>query len=204
MKYLSLVILLVCIPAYGQSEWTLTTEKEGIKVFSKVVSDSKIKALRAECEMEATASEVVALLLDVGAAEKWVCHTKQCNLVRKISPTELYYYAEVSLPWPLENRDFVAHMQVSEDPATHIVTVNAPAVPGIVASKKGKVRVKHSYNVWTIIPIGKNHVELIYTLQVDPGGMIPAWIVNSFASQGPIISFTNMRKELATGKYRGR
>lgn len=197
-----IIFLLLYFPVVGQSEWKLTAEKEGIRVYAKTVADSKIKALRAECVVKSTVQEVVALLLDVKAAEKWVCHTKVCSLVRKVSPTELYYYTEVSLPWPMENRDFVAHMEVFKDPVTKIVTVNAPAVPGLVSPKKGKVRINHSYNVWKIIPLDKEHVKLDYTLQVDPGGLLPAWVVNSFASQGPIISFTAMKKELSSGKYK--
>jgi hypothetical protein len=197
-----IIFLIFYAPLFGQSGWKLAAEKEGIKVYTKTVADSKIKALQAECVVKATVKEVVALLLDVKAAEKWVCHTKLCWLVRKVSTTELYYYTEVSLPWPMENRDFVTHMEVFEDPVTHIVTVNAPAVRGLVPPKKGKVRINHSSNVWKIIPLDNDHVKLSYTLQVDPGGLLPAWVVNSFACQGPIISFTAMRKELSTGKYK--
>ncbi|MCF0051739.1 START domain-containing protein [Dyadobacter sp. LJ53] len=196
------IFFLLYYPVLGQPDWKLAAEKEGIKVYAKTIPDSKIKALKAECVVEATVQEVVALLLDVKAAENWVCHTKQCSLIKKVSPTELYYYTEVSLPWPLENRDFVTHMEVFQDPATKIVTVNAPAVPGFVSPKNGKVRITHSSNVWRIIPLDKRHVKLDYTLQVDPGGLLPAWVVNHFACQGPIISFTAMRKELQTGKYK--
>ena len=196
------IFLLFYFPVFGQSDWKLTAEKDGIKVYARTVADSKIKALKAECIMKATVQEVVALLLDVKAAEKWVCHTKLCSLVRKVSSTELYYYTEVSLPWPMENRDFVTHMEVFQDPVTKIVTVNAPAVPGFVNIKKGKVRINHSSNVWKIIPLDRERVKLDYTLQVDPGGLLPAWVVNSFACQGPIISFTAMKRELSTGKYK--
>lgn len=190
------------IGAFSQSNWNLITEDEGIKVFSKTVPDSKIKALKVECILKASSEQLAVLLLDVNAAAEWVFHTKSCVLVRKISASELYYYTEVSLPWPLENRDFVAHIKVSKDPLTSVVTVNAPAVPGFVPAKKGIVRINHSKGLWILTPVDKERIKVEYTLQVDPGGALPAWLVNTFAAQGPLESFKSMRKQLQLPKYK--
>ncbi|WP_221392495.1 START domain-containing protein [Dyadobacter sp. NIV53] len=187
---------------FGQSVWKLVTEEEGITVFSKVVPGSKIKALKVECILKSSASQLVELLLDVNTADQWVYRTKSCVLLKKVSASELYYYSEVSLPWPLENRDFVAHIAVSQHPATKVITVDAPAIPGWVEDKKGIVRINHSKGLWIITPIGKEKVKLEYTLQVDPGGIIPAWAVNMFAAQGPIESFKNMKKQLQLPRYK--
>jgi hypothetical protein len=208
MKNLILVIITFYFPIFstrGQSpgeleKWKLIEKTDGIKVYSKAVPDSKIKALRAECMLDASVAQVVALLLDVKAVEKWVCHTKSCTLIKKVSETEIYYHTEVNLPWPLDNRDFVTHLKISEDPLTKIVTVHAPAVPGWIPEKKGIVRVNHSKSLWLIKPIGEHKVMVEYTLQVDPGGHIPACVVNTFAIQGPIETFTNMKKLLIARK----
>ncbi|NIJ54771.1 START domain-containing protein [Dyadobacter arcticus] len=204
MKNLIRVVITISIlnfPVAGQKvlqqeNWKYVAGKENIKVYNRPVSNSKIKALKAEMILDASALEVVELIMDVAAAKRWVCHTKSCELIRKVSENELYYYTEVSLPWPLDNRDFVAHIKVSEDPVTKIVTVDAPAVPGWVAKKKGIVRVDHSIGLWKIQPISAKKAKVEYVLQVDPGGAIPAHVVNMFASQGPIETFINMKKEL--------
>ena len=152
--------------------------------------------------MKASNSQLVALLLDVSSAEKWVYHTKSATLLKKVSASELFYYSEISLPWPVDNRDFVAHVKVTQDPVTKVVTVNAPAVPGWVEDKKGIVRINQSKGYWVISPAEKGNIRLEYTLQVDPGGDIPAWAVNMFAAQGPIETFKNMRRELESAKYK--
>src|SRR6202012_1875709 len=104
--------------------------------------------------LNATPSQVVALVMDVNTAPDWVYHVKSAKLVKQVSVSELYYYSEVSLPWPATNRDFVAHLTVSQDPATRIVTADGPAVPGFVPVKKGIVRVNESVGKWVIPPIG--------------------------------------------------
>ena len=188
--------------ATSQSAWKVVTEEEGITVFSKSVPESKVKALKVECVLKSSASQLVELLMDVNTADQWVFHTKSCVLLKKVSPSELYYYSEVSLPWPLENRDFVAHIKVSQDRATKVVTVDAPAIPGWIAKKKGIVRISHSKGLWIITPIDKEKLKLEYTLQVDPGGIIPAWAVNLFSAQGPIETFKKMRQQLLLPKYK--
>jgi len=203
-RFLGLLLLfsLLVSSGFAQRGWKLVAESEGIKVFSQSVPDSRINALRVECEVKASAGELVAMLLDVKAAEQWVFHTKSCDLLKKVSPSELYYYSEVSMPWPLANRDFVAHIRVSQDKTTKVVTVDAPAVPGFVAHKEDIVRISHAKGLWTIKPFSKDKISIIYTLQVDPGGDIPAWVVNMFSAQGPLHSFRKMKLELEAGKYK--
>lgn len=198
----SFLFYISIIAVQGQATWNLIAEKDGIKVFSKTVPTSKIKAVKVECVVNASASQLVALLMDLPVATEWVSHTRSCVLVKRISASELYYYSEVSLPWPLENRDFVAHIRVSQDPVTKLVTVNAPAVPGWVAEKKGIVRITHSVGHWIITPLEQGRTKVEYTLQVDPGGIIPAWSVNMLAAQGPMESFKNMKEQLLLPRYK--
>lgn len=194
---LALLSLYLCIThAVAQAEWSRVAMRDGIKVYAKTVPDSKIKAMKAECTLDAGLDEVIALLLDVKAAEQWVCHTKSCRLIRRVSDTELLYHTEVSLPWPLDNRDFVTHLRVIKHEGSGAVTVEAPAVPGIVPLREGVVRINASINRWLLrqLPDGKVWVE--YLLQVDPGGHIPAHVVNLFACRAPIETFQNMRNVL--------
>ena len=187
--------------ASAQQNWRLSTETAGIKVFTSTVPDSKVKALKVECEFSATLSQLVMALLDVKTCTEWVYHTKSCMLIKQVSPSELYYYSEISIPWPAENRDFVAHLTVKQDPETKAVYVDGPAVPGFMPLKKDIVRIDHSIGKWVLTPASNNHVKVVYTLQVDPGGAIPAWLVNMFAAEGPIQSFKGLKLQLQKQAY---
>lgn len=193
--------LFLCVTrATAQAEWRRVAARDGIKVYTKAVPDSKIRAMKAECVLDAGVDEVVALLLDVKAAERWVCHTKSCKLIKRVSDTELFYHTEVNLPWPLDNRDFVTHLSVVKHEKSDVVTVEAPAVPGMVPLRAGVVRISASVNRWLIRPLPNGKVWVEYTLQVDPGGHIPAHVVNMFACRAPIETFQNMRSVLAERK----
>lgn len=202
-KLFSILLLISCFNvANAQSEWKLNTEKEGIKVYNSLVSDSKFKPVKVECTFNATASQLVAVLLDIKNYTDWVYHTKSATLLKQVSPSELYYYAEINIPWPAEDRDFVAHIMVTQNPETKVVTVDAPGVPGFAAEKSGIFRIHDSKGKWIIAPTGNNQIKVTYFLQVDPGGSAPAWLVNMFAAEGPLQSFKKLKLQLQKPAYK--
>jgi len=185
----------------AQTGWKLKSENDGIKVYTGAVTDSKFKAIKVECELNATASQLVKVILDVKSCPEWLYHTKVSTLLKQVSPAELYYYSEISIPWPVQNRDFVAHLTVTQNPETKVITIDGPAVNGMVPLKDGIVRVRSSKGLWVITPVKKNFLKVVYTLQVDPGGSIPAWLVNLFAAEGPMKSFQGLKSQIKKPAY---
>jgi hypothetical protein len=193
------VFLVLCFQfgsVSGQPDWKLVAHEDGIQVYCRSVAGSKIRALKATFEIHSGLRQVVSLLLDLNAAKQWIGHTKSCSLLKQISPSELYYYTEVALPWPLNNRDFVSHMEIFQDPVSYIVTINIPPVSGMISERPGIVRINQAIGNWLLKPLGKGRIKVEYTLQVDPGGIIPAYVVNFFAVKAPILSIKKMQKIL--------
>jgi hypothetical protein len=134
--------------------------------------------------------------MDINTATEWVSHLKSCYLIKRVSPNELYYYAEVKLPWPAANRDFVAHLTRNENLQNKTITIDGPAVAGLFPEKKGIVRINNSFGRWIITPIDSNQVRVEYALHVDPAGSLPSWLVNMFSGETPLQIFENLRHEL--------
>lgn len=204
--YYSLIIFLAsCGSSFGvsgQTNWKLAEDREGIKVFTRPVQNSKIKAIKVECNLQATSSQLVAAILDIKTCGEWVYNSKKNILIKQISPLDLIYYAEVEVPWPVENRDYVVHIKVDQHPQTKVVTVNSPCVPGYVDEKEGIVRINQSIAKWTITPLGKNQVKAEYVLEVDPMGSIPAWLTNLFATKGPYETFRKLKVHVQKEVYK--
>lgn len=182
-------------------EWKLRTNKNGIRVYSREVSGSKIHALKVESTFDVPASRLIAVILDIEGATEWLYSTKSCTTLKTVSPSEVYYYSEVRFPWPVSNRDFIAHLKVSQDAGTKTIHVHAENVSEMVPEKKGIVRITQSVGEWTIQPEGKDKVYVQYELRVDPAGSLPAWLVNMLSSKGPYESFLNLKTQLLKPKY---
>lgn len=201
-RYLLLWMLFFPHPyLFAQAEWTLKSTKNGLNIYTKTVSASGLKGIRVKCSLPAKLSQVVALIMDVDAGEEWVYGTKTSFLLKKVSASELYYYSEVDIPWPINNRDFIARLKVSQDPQSKVVTISGPTEANYLPVKPNIVRVAHANGRWVLTPIKNNLVQIDYTLEVDPGGTIPVWLVNLFATSGPAETFRKMKAQVNKSQY---
>jgi hypothetical protein len=204
LNKLTLLLLLLtnCALAQTRNNWALKENNDGVKIFTRDIENSKIKAIKVECQLNATLSQLVSVLMDVNSSEEWLYHTASNYIVKQVSPSELYYYSLVEMPWPVSNRDFIAHLTVSQDAVTKVVTIDAPCVADMVPVKAKVVRIANSKGKWVISPLSKSQVKVVYTLHADPGGIIPAWITNLFVTQGPSQSFKKLKVHLQKAVYK--
>jgi hypothetical protein len=114
----------------------------------------------------------------------------------------LYYYMETIVPWPASNRDGVVCFKYTQDSITKVVTVASVNIPNILPEMDGIVRVPQLKAFWKFTPKPDGTVDAEYQINVNPGGNVPAWIVNMFAIDGPYQSITSMKKLLLQSKYR--
>lgn len=206
MKGLNFFILLTygCLLSFhvsAQPDWKLNTNKDGIKVYTSIAENSAFKAVKTIGNVETTMSQLAKVLMDVSNTEEWVYGAKNPQLLKQFSPTDLIYYAEAVLPWPMSNRDFIIRITMTQDPVTKAVTMVTENMPKYVPEKKGIVRIQRSSGIWKLTPVSTGIIRVEYTLQVDPGGLLPAWLVNLFATTGPYQSLKGLRKEVKLAKY---
>lgn len=186
---------------FAQNNWVLKQDKEGIKVYTQHLDNSPYKAIKIVCTIDASLSRLTAVLMDINNSADWVYATKKCTLLKQLSPSELYYYSEIEVPWPASNRDFIVRLKVSQDEKTKAVSIIADNKPTYLPEYKNIVRIPQSDSRWLIEPLPNGQVKIEYVLQVNPGGSVPAWLINLFATRGPFESFKNLRLQVKKPMY---
>ncbi len=202
LRLLCFLFFLPGIRINAQQDWELKKSENGINVYSKSSDTSRIKPIKVICELDGTLSQLTKLLLDAKAHEEWVFNTNISYVVNQVSPNEQIYYSEIKFPWPLANRDVVAHMTLNQDPASKVLTVKVVAIEGELAKKEGIVRIPSSTVTWKVKPVSAEKLAVEYVAHADPGGSIPVWLVNSFSTKGPIETFGRLKKLLKSEKYK--
>lgn len=187
---------------FAADDWKLSVNKDGIKIYTRPITNSKLKAIKVECSLNVRPSQLVKVIMDIDRSAEWVYHSKSAYVVKQVSPSELFYYSEVSVPWPAQNRDYISHIMVSQNPKNKEITIDAPCLPGMVPVKPNVVRICHSIGRWTIAPISNNTIKVEYQLEVDPAGTIPAWLINLFATEGPLKTFERLKQQLQKPEYK--
>jgi len=185
----------------AQTDWELKAEKEGIQVYTKQMDSSPLKTIKAVFTISTSLAGLTAVLMDINSSMDWVYATKKIALLKKISPAELVYYSEIEIPWPVSNRDFIVDLIVSQDEKTKVVTVAGRSKPGYLPVYKNIVRIRQSYSKWLITPLQNGLVKIEYLLEVDPGGSVPAWLINLFAAKGPFETCKKLREQVRKPAY---
>lgn len=195
--YLFILFCFLCGETFCQYNWKLEKDKDGIKVYSSQSTDSKFKAIKVACTLTGNYNKLIAILFDVTHNSEWVYNSKATTMLKQNNRFDFIYYAETNLPWPLSNRDAVIHIRMNTDSLPKLLTISGTGEPKYAAEKSGKVRVPHYLANWRVTMPAAQTLQLIYVVEVNPGGSIPAWIANMFVNKGPYESFKKLAEKLA-------
>lgn len=178
--------------AHGQSDCDLKKDKDGIKVYTCKSDSSKFRSLVAEFDLENTSLKTLEdFLWDVDNYVTWQYNMVEANLIKKINTHEMIYRSEIDAPWPVEDRELLVQFSVrnqSPDEVTFIInsiTYDYPA-------KADVIRVPYSNATWKVTK-HENSLHVKYTLNINPGGYVPAMLVNLAMAEGPYVSFRNLK-----------
>jgi hypothetical protein len=58
------------------------------------------------------------------------------------------------------------------------------------------VRIPFSEAKWRVTRLNQSSLKIDYTLRVDPGGYVPAWLANMAMAEGPFYSFSKLKEYL--------
>ena len=180
----------------GANNWMLKDQRDGISVYSRHSELSRFNDIEVEMDLPGTTAELFSILMNVEKYPEWAFSTKSSTLIKRIGNSEIIYYSEISAPWPLSNRDFYADVSISCDSSRHSWCMVSTGLKDFLPEKKGLVRIPRSKAVWNISQKSDKVIHLQYVLQVDPGGCLPAWIANMFATKGPMQTFASLRKKM--------
>jgi hypothetical protein len=182
--------------AFGQANWKLTKDKDGIQVYQRNAKNSNFKNIKVECTLEGNFDKLITIINNVSHYSDWVYNNKSTLLLKRVSGYEFFYYTETLLPWPLDNRDAVMHTRITKDSLNRFLRITSVAVPDFIAEKEDKIRITHSNINWYVTKASTKNLHIVYTFETDPGGNVPSWLVNSFADKGPFESFKKLAELL--------
>jgi hypothetical protein len=194
---LFLEMLLMGKPLLAQNNWILKRDKEGIKISTRQSDRSRFNDVKVEMDLPGNIRQLADILIEVDRYNQWSYSTKKSVLVKKITPDKLVYYSEISAPWPINNRDLYAIIEINIDSVRRILNVISVGNKNYGPPRNDLVRIPYSKGVWYITTVSNKIIHLNYILEVDPGGSVPAWILNLFSTKGPLETFKNLKNKMA-------
>lgn len=174
--------------------WELKKAKNGIKIYTRLIENSKFKEYKSICVVDATPEKLIKILLNVDAYPDWMAYVKTSELLKENGKSEFYVYSEVNVPWPFENRDQVTRSVLKRDKNTNIDSLEITIIPDFLPKNDGIVRMPSGNGLWIFTPLENGKTEIYHRFGGDPGGKIPSWVVNMFLVDGPFKTMTGLQQ----------
>lgn len=185
----------------NKTDWKLKKEVNDLQVFVRKSEDSALKEIKVRYIANASMSNVVSVLRDVPAFPEWIYNCAEARVLERISDTETIYYSRIAFPFPMNDRDFIAHSKLWQNADTKEIFIKVTGDYNYLPIKKDIVRLPKIVINWHIQPLSNGKIQVEYHLLSDPGGSIPVWLVNMAIDKGPVNSMQNFKKMLVKHPY---
>ncbi|PWK17287.1 SRPBCC family protein [Xanthomarina spongicola] len=202
-KYSWLLFILMFQNVLAQEDWEMVKEEDGIKVYTKPVSTSDFKAFKATMTIDESIQSFLSVLYDIEGLTSWGYKLEDASLLKKSGDSLQIYYAEAKVPFPYKNRDGVYANTFKWDANAKILHVEIKLLDKYIAEKEGLVRLTGK-GYWKAKVLTSGKLEIVFEMEVDPGGGIPAWMANMFADDSPYYTMFELQKVVKNKKYQNK
>ena len=202
----SLLLFILCFVIFSSDlssqDWKVFKENDRIKVLTRKPKESKYDQIKIIATIQAPLSEVVKALEDVEYHKEWVYATEESRFVKKSGAYNFDYYVKMDMPFPVKDRDVVIkYKRIQNDDNSVLITAQANNL--IMEPTDGLVRIENFESTYQLTPQTKGQVEVVYFMAADPGGSVPAWVVNLFTTKGPIKTMESLIELVESDHYKG-
>ena len=197
----SFLICTASLAAEKTSAWHLEKDKDQIQVYTRDVAGKPLKELRVVSHFNVNAHTFLAFISDISAQPHYLYNCLASKLLKSNSEREHIYYQQTGLPWPCSNRDGIYRQIVQPDLKNNVIYIKIESLCKYLPEKDGFVRVPTLVASWKLNILPDNTLLAEYQISLDPGGLVPAWLVNLFIDKAPYESFVKMKKMMHDKKY---
>ena len=200
---LTLILCLAIGNIFAQEDWKLVREDEGIKIYTKKEVGFDYKTFKGHMVLESSIANFISVLIDVEGLSNWGYKVKSSKLLEKFGDSVLIYYSEAKAPFPYKNRDgiYLNRYKWNEDSRTLLVEIEI--LDEYLDLNEKLVRVKGKGH-WKVSELTSGKIDVIFQMQIDPGGSIPGWLANMFVTDSPHYSLLNLKEVIKKEKYQNQ
>jgi hypothetical protein len=200
-----LLLFALLLPAAAQAEdgWEEISDEEGIKVWKKELEGSDFVMFRGRGPIEAGILDVAAVIRDADRETEWMADCVDARTLKFLSATDAIVYHRTGSPaFFVDDRDtvLVTRTKVIPEQKTILVTFDRTEDTHF-APVDGVVRMPQLKGHWRIRQIDIDTTEVEYQVQADPGGLLPAWLVNLVSKKLPFQTLMGLRSQVKKDGY---
>lgn len=180
MKRLA-VLLLVFLPdtaPAANDEWQLEIDVDGVKVWTQDKPGSRYKQARGEILVPVSPKRAFSVIVSAETCRKWVYSCVESYVISRPVPDDGIVYMRTNSLWPVADRDVVFLAKTSFNSSRNEYHAELSKQQDVVPLVDGVVRIDAMAGSWTVSEVSENSSRVVFFSHVEPGGLLPAALVN--------------------------
>jgi hypothetical protein len=194
---LSATVLTVTLVTPAYAERRVVRVEDGITVEEEVDASRSLPILTGTVMMSASAAQIAAWVGAVHTYTDWQHNCEEARVLPQSDGSRLTYN-RIGSPWPVSDRDVVLRSTRTNatDGSIHIEFRSTE--DGNLAVPSGVVRMPRLFGSYELTPV-EGGTQVVYTVDSDPGGSLPAWLVRQASKDLPYMTLKSLQKRAEAG-----
>ena len=191
------------IQAEGEAAWKEVAIDRDVTVWSRDQTGRVLPELRARGQIYGEIFHAMAVILDNERSCEWVPNCTESQEIKRLDARTTWVYSVTNSPWPVSDRDTVVKVVAETIEPNHKYLVLMHAQPDLLPLVEGRVRIPYSKIYFLLQRVNADTIEIEYGLNVDPGGVLPKWMVRRTARKTLIETIIALETQVARtrGQY---
>lgn len=194
---ISAIILTVTLVTPAYAERRVVRVEDGITVEEEVDASRALPILTGTVRMSASADQIAAWVGAVHTYTDWQHNCEEARVLPQSDGSRLTYN-RIGSPWPVSDRDVVLRSTRtnSTDGSIHIEFRSTEDANLVVP--RGVVRMPRLFGSYELTPV-EGGTQVVYTVDSDPGGSLPLWLVRQASKDLPYMTLKNLQERAEAG-----
>jgi hypothetical protein len=186
-----------------QPAWEKIIEEEGVTVWKRAIPGSSLVEFRARGILPTPMIRAAAVLRNSGREREWMESCIEARVLEWHSPIDATIYNRTESPvFFVDDRDLVAQARTTVDYDAKTIAIAFRSVEHARAPRHADVvRMRDVQGVWRLRRLDAVRTEIEYQLRADPGGSLPAWLVNWASERIPFNTIVKLREQVKKSGY---
>lgn len=198
--------LLILIAFLTNPQWVEIFQEDEVTVYKAEVPGRSLPVYKAVGILDANMCEILAILNDFDRHKEWIYPntTSETRLVWRPDDFNFIMYGRFDAPFPVMDRDGIISVAIEYNRETkemralaeRITLEQVPVFQDVIRVPRARITAHLKY-------LGPNRTLAMGTMDVDPGGDIPHWIVEFFSQSilSTVLSKLNKQINKTKGEY---
>ena len=195
---LLITVLSTLTAASAIADRNVVLVEDGITVEAESEEGRALPIMIGTTTMNTSPERIAAWVTAVHTYVDWQHNCEEARVLEQPDGTTLTYN-RIASPWPVSDRDVVLQSKREdlgdggirlEFRSTEIAKLDVP---------RGVVRMPRLVGSYVLTPIAEGGTHVVYTVDSDPGGSLPAWLIKQAGKDLPYRTLKNLQERAEVG-----